>query len=81
MKLYFDSFGVEHVHEKITEFIGNKIMRANIFWIQENDSIMCGYFSIEFIDFLLAGKKFTDYTSLFPSHDFKRNNDIKYQWK
>ena len=35
---------------------------------------MCGYFSIEYIDFLLAGKKLTDYTSLFPPHDFKKND-------
>ena len=86
MKLYFDRFGVEHVHEEIKEFIGNKIIKANIFWIQENNSKMCGYFSIEFIDFLLASKKLTDYTSLFPPHDFKKNDYIilsyfKNEWK
>ena len=32
---------------------------------------MCGYFYIGFIDFMLAGKKLTDYTSLFSPHDFK----------
>ena len=29
-----------------------------------------------FIDFMLAGKKVTDYTSLFSPHDFKKNDDI-----
>ena len=33
---------------------------------------MCGYFCMGFIDFMLAGKKFTDYTSLFSPHDFKK---------
>ena len=58
------------------EFIGNKNIKANIFRIQENNSIMCGYFCIEFIDFMLAGKKLTDYTNLFSPCDFKKNDNI-----
>ena len=49
---------------------------ANIFRVQANDSVMCGYFCIRFIDFMLAGKKLTDYTSLFSPYDFKKNGDI-----
>ena len=37
---------------------------------------MCAYFCIGFIDFMLAGKKSTDYTNLFSPHDFKENEDI-----
>ena len=74
--VYFDSFGVEHVPEEIKEFIGNKNIKANIFRIQENNSIMCGYFCIGFIDFMLAGKKLTDYTNLFSPYDFKKNDNI-----
>ena len=37
---------------------------------------MCGYFRIGFIDFMLAGKKLTDYTNLFAPYDFKKKNDI-----
>ena len=65
---YFDSFGVEHVPEEIKEFAGNKNITANIFWVQANDSVMCGYFCIGFIDFMLA--------DLFSPHDFKKNGDI-----
>ena len=84
--VYFDSFGVEHVPEEIKEFIGNKNIKANIFWVQANDSVMCGYFCIGFIDFMLAGKKLTDYTSLFSPYDFKKNDNIvlsyfKDEWK
>ena len=32
---------------------------------------MCGHFCIGFIDFILAGKKLTDSTNLFSSHDLK----------
>ena len=37
---------------------------------------MCGYFCIGFIDFMLAGKKFTDFTNSFSPYDFKKNDDI-----
>ena len=74
--LYFDSFGVEHVLQEIKEFIGNKNIKANIFRVQTNASVMCGYFCIGFIDFMLAGKKWTDFTNLFPPHDFKKNDRI-----
>ena len=74
--VYFDSFGVEHVPEEIKEFIGNKNIKANIFRVQANDSVMCGYFCIGFIDFMLAGKKLTDFTSKFSPYDFKKNDNI-----
>ena len=41
--VYFDSFGVEHVPEEIKEFVGNKNIKANIFWVQANDSVMRGF--------------------------------------
>ena len=74
--VYFNSFGVEHVPEEIKEFIGNKNIKANIFRVQANDSVMCEYFCIRFIDFMLAGKRLTDYTSLFSLHDFKKDDDM-----
>ena len=72
----FDSFGVEHVHKELEEFIGNKNIIANIFRVQANNSVICGYFCIGFTDFMLAGKKLTDYTNLFSPHDFKKNDNI-----
>ena len=70
--VYFDSFGVEHVPKDIKEFIGNKNIKGNIFRVQANDSVMSGYFCKGFIDFVLAGKKFTDFTNLFSPHNFKK---------
>ena len=55
--VYFHAFGVEHVPEETKEFIGNKNIIANIFRVQANNSIMCRYFCIGSIDFMLAGKK------------------------
>ena len=62
--VYFDSFTVEHVPEQIKEFVGNKNIKGNIFQAKANNSVMCGYFCIEFIDFTLAGKTLTDFTSI-----------------
>ena len=73
---YFDSFGVEHIPKEIKEFVKNKNIITNIFRIQAYNSIMCGYFCIEFIDFMLAGKTFTEYTNLFSLNNFKKIVDI-----
>ena len=54
--VYFNSFGVEHIPEEIKEFIANKNIKANIFRVPANNSVMCDYFCIGFIDFMLAGK-------------------------
>ena len=72
----FDSFGVEHLPEKIKELIGNINIKVSIFRVLANDSVMCGYFSIGFIDFMLAGKKLTDFTNMFSPYDFDKNDHI-----
>ena len=74
--VYFDSFGVQHVPEEIKNFVGNKNIITNIFRVQANDSVMCRYFCIGFIDFMLASKKLTYFTNMFSPHVFKKNNDI-----
>ena len=67
---------MKHVPEEIKEFIGNKNTKAIVFRVQANDSVMCGYFCIAFIDFILTGEKLTDYTNLFSPHDFKKSDNI-----
>ena len=72
--VYFNSFGVEHVPEEIKEFVGNKNIIDNIFWVQSSNSVMCGYFCTAFIDFMLAGKKLTDFTNVFSPYDYEKTN-------
>ena len=74
--IYFDSFGVEHVPEEIKRFIGHKNIKKTICRIQADNSVMCGYFCIGFIDFTFAGRSLIDFTSLFSSYDFKKNDKI-----
>ena len=78
--VYFDSFGVEHVPEEIKECIGNKNIKANTFRVQANNSMMCGYFCMGFIGFVLGGKKMTDFTSLFSPYDFEKNDNIIFSY-
>ena len=67
-----ESFGVEHIPKEIKTFIGYKNIKTNIFKIQTYDSIMCRYFCIRFIDFMLAGKTLTDFTNFFSPNNFKK---------
>ena len=78
--VYFDSFGVEHIPEEIKEFIGNKNIKANVFRVQANNSVMRGYFCIGLIDFMLAGKKLTDFTTSFFPYDFDKNGNIIFRY-
>ena len=74
--IYFDSFEVEDIPKEIKRFIENKNIKTNIFRIQAYDSIMGGYFCIGFTDFILKGKRLTDFTNLFSRNNFKKNDDI-----
>ena len=71
--VYFDSFDVEHTPKEIKQYIGKKDIKANISGIY---SIMCGYFCIEFINYMFKGKALLEYTNLFYPNDFKKNDEI-----
>ena len=74
---YFDSFGVEHIPKEVKTFIDRSLsIAATFFRIQSYDSIMCGYFCIGCIDFMLAGKPLTEFKNLFLSNNFKKKDDI-----
>ena len=52
---YFDSFGGKHIEKETNKFTGNRNIAKNLFRIQAHDSIMCVYFCIGFIHFMLRG--------------------------
>ena len=51
-------------------------MTTNIYRAQAFDSIMCGYFCTEFIDFTLKGKTLLLYRNLFTPNEYKENDKI-----
>ena len=79
--IYFDSFAVGYIPREIMDriehsFLGNKNIKTSIFRTQDNNSIMCGYFCILFIEYILNNKTLTDFTNLFSPWDFKKNDEI-----
>ena len=74
--VYFNSFGIEHLPEEILKFVRNKHLRVNIFRAQSIKSFLCGYYCIQFLEFMFNGKTLIDYTSLFSPTDFKENDKV-----
>ena len=60
---------------KIKKFTGNNSI-IHYYKIQAYHSIMCRYFGIGFIDFMLKGRSFLDYTNLFSPNEYEKNNKI-----
>ena len=56
---YFDSSGIEHIPKEIKNFTNNKNIIANIYRVQNYDSVMCGNFCLGFIDYMFRGKSLT----------------------
>ena len=73
---YFDSFGVENIPRDIKKFIGHKNIITNIYRIQAYDSIICGYFWLGFINFMLKGKILLHYKDLFSLNNYEMNGKM-----
>ena len=66
---FFDSFVIKYIPKETKTFIGNKNITSNIYRIQ-SCSIMCGYFCIAFINFMLNNQSLADFTNLFSRNNF-----------
>ena len=51
-------------------------MITNICRVQAYNSVMCRYFRIGFISFMLKGKSLLEYTNLFSANEHKKNDKI-----
>ena len=49
--VYFDSFGIEYIPPEVLNKIRDKLITHNIFQIQDNESIMSGFYCIAFIEY------------------------------
>ena len=74
--VYFDSFGIEYIPQEVLNKIRDKSITHNIFTIQDNESIMCGFYCNTFIEYMLSGKTLLDYTNLFSLNNYKNNDKI-----
>ena len=50
------------------------------FIIKNNESIMCEFYCISFIEYMLSGEILLDYTNLFSPNDYKKNGKIIYKY-
>ena len=55
-------------------------MIHKIFRVQDNESIMCGFCCIVFIEYMLSGENLLDYTNLFSLNDYSKNDKIMYKY-
>ena len=69
---YFNGFGVEQITKEIKKSIDRSTIKTIIYRTKSYDSVVCGYFSMGFIDFMYNGKSLTGFTNLFSPNNFKK---------
>ena len=52
------------------------MLKKSFYRLQAHDWIMCGYFCIGFIDFMLKSKSLLDDTNLFFPYEYEKNDQI-----
>ena len=52
----------------------------NIVRTQDDDSIICGFYCIAFIEYMIPGKILLDYTNLFSPNNYKKNDELIYKY-
>ena len=80
LAVYFHSLGIDYISPEVLNKIRDKWITHNIFRTQENESIMCGFSCIAFIEYMLAWKNLLYYTNLFSSDNYKINDKIIYKY-
>ena len=58
LSIYFDSFGIEYISQEVLNKVKDKSINHNIFRIKDNEFIMCGFYCVVFIEYMLSGKSF-----------------------
>ena len=62
--MYFHSFGIGYIPQEVLNKIRDKSIIYNTFRMQDNESIICGFFASFFIEYILAGKTLLDHANL-----------------
>ena len=62
-------FEIQYILQEKLSKIKDEPITYKTFRIQENNYIMSGIYCITFMEYMLAGKTFLDYTNLFPPNN------------
>ena len=65
-----DSFGIEYIPQEVLNEIKDKLITHKVFRIQDNESILCRFYCIAFIEYMLVRGTLLDCT-LFSPNDYK----------
>ena len=71
--VYFDSLEIEYIPQELIVKTKDKFITQNIFRIKSDDSIACGFYCINFIEYLLAGETLSNCTNLLLPNNYKKN--------
>ena len=74
--VYFDSIGIEYIPQEVSSKIKDKSLARNIPRIQSDNSVMCGFYCIAFIEYMIVGKSLLDYPNLFSLNDYQKDDKI-----
>ena len=78
--MYFDAFRIEYNPQRVSNKIKDKSISYNIFRIQDDDSTMCGFYCIAFMEYMIAEKILLDHTNLFSPDNYQKNVKIIYKY-
>ena len=79
--MYFDSFGIGYIPGEVLSKIKDKSITNNIFRMHSDDSIMCRFYFIIFIEYMIAETKLCLFIPiLFSPNDYKRKGKIIYKY-
>ena len=73
-------FELNLLDQELLSKIKDKSITYNIFRIQDDDFIMCRFYCIAFIEYVIAEKTLLDHTHLFSLNEYKNNDKIIYKY-
>ena len=76
--LYFHSFGIKCIPQEVLNKNKDKSVTHNELRIQDEDCIMCGFYCIVFIEYMIAERTLIDCTNLFSPNGYKKKNKVIY---
>ena len=71
---------LKYIPQEALSKVKDQSVTQNIFRIRSDDSIMCGFYCIVFIEYMIAGKTLLDYTKIFSPNDYQNNDKMKYKY-
>ena len=67
---------IEYIPQEVPNKIKDKSITDDILRIQDKDSIMCGFYCIPLIEYMLLGKAILDYNNLFYPNEYEKNDKL-----